>query len=455
MQLKKYIGEKWLYKKTFRIAVPLSIQSFLASAMGIVDTMMVSAIGMVAAVGTAEQISFLSNMVVYGAVSGTGIFASQFFGSKDYKNLKKTFGFSLIISLINALFWFGLAHFFSKEVLQFYMNDDSVVLYAMQYLNIAKYAMVLASLNFSFSFIFRIVHKAKIALSINSVGMMINVFLNALLIFGYGAIPPMGVQGAAIATVLAQLVKLIIYIAYSKKTNQVFFGTWKEMFALNKSFMTPMIYKMLPLLVNEAMYGFGMSMFVKFFGQLGKESMEAYYVGNQIYNIFIFLVYGYGGAIAVLLGARLGAGKVEEAKEESNYYLGLSVVMAFAIVGSMLIFAKPLVYAFNIENSQVIMLATQIVMVLAIKAAFRLFNFVSFSILRSGGDTKVIQFLDSGLIWLVGLPVTYVCINILGIQNIVVVLLIIQIEQLIRCVGGVGRVLSGKWAKNITFLVES
>ncbi len=436
------------YKKTLKIAVPLSLQSFLSSAMGIVDTMMVSTIGMVTAVGTADQIQFLCHMVMYGVASGTGIFASQFYGAEDHRNLKRAFGLSFLLSFLNAIFWFLMIQFFAFQLLYFYLPNPEVIQYSLQYLNIIKYSMIFSSMSFAFSFIYRSVYQPKVAVTINFISMILNIVLNFILI------PLIGIQGAALATLIAQIIRFIIYIIFSKRTNQPFIGTFKEMFSFDKEFIFPIVKKTIPLLVNETLFGFGMTMFAKYFGMLGKESMDAYYVGNQIYNIFLFAVYGFGGAISVLVGTRLGEGKIEQAKEDVREYLKLSFIMAISIVVLMLLFAKPMVQLFSIKDPAIFIVATQVVSVLSIKSALRLFNFVSFSVLRAGGDTKMIQFLDSGLLWLVGIPLIYVCVKVLGITNIITVLIVIQLEQLIRMIGALSRVLSGKWAKNVTNLVE-
>ncbi len=446
MTTKEY--KKNFYQKTLKLALPLSLQSFLSSAMGIVDMMMVSAIGMVTAVGTADQIQFLCQIVMYGVASGTGIFASQFYGAGDNRNLKRAFGLSVALAFLNAVFWFLITHFFARELLYFYLPDNEVIYYSVKYLNIIKYSMLLSSVSFAFSFIYRSIHLPKVAVTINSISMILNVIFNLILI------PLMGIEGAALATLGAQIIRFIIYVVFSKSTNQPFIGTMKEMFSFDKEFIFPIIQKTLPLLLNETLFGFGMTMFAKLFGMLGKESMDAYYVGNQIYNMFLFAVYGFGGAISVLVGSRLGEGKVEQAKMDVREYLKLSLMMSIIIVGLMILFAKPMIQLFNINDPSTFLLATQVVSILSIKSALRLFNFVSFSILRAGGDTKMIQFLDSGLVWLVGIPLVYICVNLLGITSLITVLVIVQLEQVIRMIGALSRVIGGKWAKNVTGLVE-
>lgn len=450
----KYVGPMSFYKKTARIAIPLSLQQLLSSAMGIVDTLMVSWIGMVTAVGTAAQIDTLCSMIAYGAIGGIAMFSSQFYGAKDYKNLKRSFGLSIILAFINAMFWLSIATFFGKQILTFYMPDQEIVFYGMKYLDIAKFGLVMGSLNFAFSFMHRSIQNAKVSLCVSSITMLANVALNSCLIFGLGFFPKMGVEGAALGTLIAQSLGFVIFVIHAKVTKQPFIGTFKEMFSLNAEFVKPILRKILPLLFNETLFGLGSTLFIKAFGQLGKDSMDAYYVGNQIYNVFLFIVYGYGGAISVLLGIKLGSGNIKDAIDEAHYHLGLSFILSIVLVVGMIAFSAPMVSLFSLSDPVVYILSIQIVWVLSVKVSMRLFNFVIFSILRAGGDSKIIQILDSGVLWLIGLPCAFICVNILGLKSIVLVLLITQLEQLVRLLFGLIRVKGGLWAKDITVLVE-
>lgn len=181
--------------------------------------------------------------------------------------------------------------------------------------------------------------------------------------------------------------------------------------------------------------------------------MDAYYVANQIFNVFLFIVYGYGSAVQVLLGSRLGKGQIEQAKQECAYHLGMSFILAIILVFGIIVFAPYMVDIFALSDMYVYDLAIKMMYVFAIKISMRLFNFIIFSILRSGGDTKIIQFLDSGLLYIVGLTLAFGCVNILHINDIVLVLLITQLEQLVRMIFGLKRVSANIWAKDLTTTV--
>lgn len=453
--LSRYFGDKAFYQRTFQIALPLSLQQLLSSCMGIIDTIMVSWIGMVTAVGTATQIDVLQSLVSYGISSGVSMFSAQFYGAKQYGHLKKTFGLGMLLSLMNSLFWLLLALFFGREILQFYLNDPTILEYSMQYLEIVMFSMIPFAINNTYGSLYRSTHQAGFTLKMSILGAFSNITLNALFIFGFAFIPAMGVRGAAWGTLITQTILSIVYIFHSLKTKQCFMGSIQEMFHFKWDFVKPILSKMFPLLINETLFGFGSTLFIKAFGMLGTQSMDAYYVANQILNCFLFVVYGYGSAISVLIGTRLGQGRIELAKQEQNYYIGMSAVLSVLLVILMIVFAGPMVTLFGLTDGVVFQLAKLLVYVFAVKISMRLFNYMIFSTLRAGGDAKIIQFLDSGIMYLVGLPLTFGCVYLLHMNNIVLVLLIAQAEQLVRMVFGLQRLSKGFWAKDLTKLVEA
>ncbi len=455
MNVKKYIGTKDFYKTTARIAVPLALQSALMSCQSMIDTLMVSWIGKVSAVGTAAQIDTLASMISYGCIGGISMFASQFYGADDAKNLKRCTGLGLILVMCNASLWIFAATFFGREILFFYMKDPAVVADGLLYLNISRFTLLASGLSFIISNMFRSTGQPRIALRISILTTVCNLTLNRLLIFGLGPVPAMGIEGAALATLAAQCIGAGTLITYAILTKQKFIGRLSEMFALNLDFIRPIFARILPLILNETLFGFGQTLFVKAFGYLGKEQMDAYYVGNQIFNLMTFIIYGYGNAVQILLGQKLGRGMIEEAKEECDTHIGLAFILSCILVIVLVLFAKPMVALFALTDPATETLAVTIVRVFAVKASMRLYNFMIFCILRSGGDARVIQFLDSGMEWLVGLPCAFICVLVFRMDNIALVLLITQLEQLVRLVLGMKRVRSYKWANDLTKLVSA
>ncbi len=387
--MNKYIASRDFYKQTAAIAIPLAIQSMLSSCMSIVDTMMVSWIGMVSPVGTASQVGLMSVIIAFGVISGTGIFSSQFFGAKDYGSFKKSFGLSLVLTSISAMFFFFLCLFFSEELIRFYMDDPTVLEYGTQYLDILKYSFVPTALTFAFTFAYRSTHNTKVPLFISTIAMATNMILNYCLIFGVAFFPEMGVRGAAIATVIAQWTGLAGLAIHAIRTKQPFIGTFTEMFKISRDFARPILKKTAFLVINEGFFTFGTTLFIKAFSELGTASMDAYYVGSKISEIFTFVVNGISSATAVIIGSSLGRKDIDEARRQGDYFLFMAGVLACIFAVVIFTMAKPLVFIFGIEDPVIFNNSVLIVRVFALKIALRLFTVIIFSSLRAGGDSLI------------------------------------------------------------------
>jgi putative MATE family efflux protein len=380
------------------------------------------------------------------------MFASQFYGARDKENLKRCLGLSLVLVISNAMFWILMATFFGRWILSFYMNDPVIVENGLKYLNISRWSLLFGAVSFAFSNMYRSTQQPGIALRISVFSGLCNVLFNWLLIYGIWIFPEMGVRGAALGTVLAQIISASTLISHSLLTKQEFMGTPAELFSLNRRFVSPIIRRILPLIVNESTFGIGQTLFIKAFGVLGKNQMDAYYAGNQIFNLMTFVIYGYGSSVQILLGSELGRGEIEQARKECDYHIGLATVLSACLVTVLLLFAGPMVSLFRLEP-EIARLAVLIVYVFAVKASMRLYNFMIFCILRAGGDSRVIALLDSGLEWLVGLPCAFFCVHVLHMESIALVLLITQLEQLVRLIFGMKRIRSYRWARDLTKLV--
>lgn len=443
--LLNYIGDKEFYLKTFRVTFPLAMTMLLTSCMSIIDSIMVSSIGMVTAVGNATQIITLSNGITWGITSGIAIFAAQFYGAKQFDKMGKTLGLSIILSLINALIWISVSYLFPDQILLFYLDDFEVLEYSRRYLQIVVLAEIPLALNNSIGIMYRSEHNTKLTFIISLFGAIFNIFFNYLFIF----VLDIGVEGAALGTLIAQSLVFLIYVFYIIKDKPSFI-LGVENFKLPLSFVKPIFARIIPLIINETLFGFGMTLFVKAFGLLGTQSMDAYYVANQIFNLFLFLVHGYGSAVSILIGTRLGQGRIELAKQEAKYQLGLGAMLAVGLIIFIIIFKAPLLGLYNVQDMNTFIVCEGLLSVFAFKVFMRMFNFLMFSTLKAGGDAGILNFLDSGIMYLVGIPIAFISILVFKIDSIVLVLLLCQIEQVVRFILTYRRYRTGTWANDLT-----
>lgn len=448
--ISRYIGPKKFYQKVAVIALPVAIQQLLNSAMGIVDSVMVSQIGQVTAVGNAAQIESIIITICFGAATGAGIYVAQFFGAKDVKNQKRAFGLGLVLCLLISILGVIISFFFGKTILGFFINDPIVVEASWSYLQIALLSYIPSGLTLMFSYAYRSIQKTFVPMVIGMIAMLLNIGINYTLIFGRFGFPRLGIVGAAIGTVVAQSTSILIHIIYAKVTKQSFFGTIKQLFHFDKHLFDSVLRKTIPFIINEFFFAIGGMMYIRAFGQLGTQAMDSYYVGNQISNVFFFVVIGVGNACSSILGESLGKGDMQEAKQKGDYFVGMGVIVSLIASIVILLSAEYLVAIFNLQDAAVVRNSVIIVQTFSIRIALRMFNTIVFSSLRAGGDSKFITFLDAGIMWLVGIPLSFLLVNGFQLDNIAIVFLIVQLEQVVRSIFGMKRYYGGQWLQNLT-----
>ena len=447
----RYLAPRAFYKKIANIALPLAAQQILNQGAGFVDTIMVSHVGGVGAVAVATQLDNLLGTVAFGINSGINIYSAQFFGARDWKSLKKCFGFQLLMNFLNFLIFFSVAQLFGQGILHFYSSGNHAIIgLAWQYLRITCCGYIFNSIISAFTFMYRAIHKTKVPMYIGFGINIINATLNFLLIFGHLGLPRMGVAGAALATVIANGCGAVAHVTYAIVTRQPFLGTFKELTDWDFLFLMPIVRRMIPLIANEALFGLGNTMFVKAYGLLGGSALEIYKIGNTVGSFFYIAVMGMNNAVGLLVGEQLGKKDLEGARSTVRYLFPLSGALAVLVATLIALLASPLVMLFGLEDPAVAAASVTMVRLFSIRIACRLFNVIFMSTLRAGGDSLFLMFLDCGVLWLVGVPLAFSGVYLLGIQTIAGLFALLQCEQLVRMGIGFARYKQGKWCRNLT-----
>lgn len=444
--LAKYIGDKSFYSRASRQIIPIIIQSFITSLSGFIDTIMASYFDGVSAVGTALQIDSIMQGITFGIAAGINIFVVQYYGAKDMNKMKQSFFFSLIMVSLNSIFWIFLSLFLNVRLLGLFIEDKGVVVASFSYLRFSCFSFIFTSLIMSFSFAYHSVQKTVVTFFIGSFTLVIHVIANYFLMF----ICDMGIAGAGLSMVVTQIASFLIYIIYSIKTKQPFIASPSIIFTLKWSFMKNLLVKTLPLIFNETFFSLGNSLFIIAYGTLGKNVMDCYYIGNQVVNIAYTVVNGISDGATTLIGYELGRKNFEYVEKEVNYFFGLTGAMSVITIIFLTVMSPTIVSLFSVKSISAYNLSVSIIRVLSLRVAFRLFNVIIFAALRSGGDSKFLALLDSGILWIVGVGSTYLMIYLIGITDIVLVILISQLEQFIRLVIGLLRIKSKKWLHSLT-----
>lgn len=448
--IKQYLAPARFYKQIALIGLPIMLQQVLNSIMGIVDSIMVASIRYgVSAVGNATQVENLMMTITFGAASGASIFIAQFFGAKDYQNQKLSFLIGVVLSLFIACTMLIIATVIPYPLMSFFIDEPAVIENSVVYLRIVKWSYIPFVITMMFSFAYRSTQNTLVPLCIGVISMIANVSLNAILIFGLLGFPALGIVGAGIATLSAHTLGAVIHIVYALSSRQPFFGFDKHHFKRESILIKHVTSKATPLMFNELFFGLGMIVFIRFYGFFGAESLENYYIAHQLSMFFFFASLGVNAASSAILGATLGKGNLIEAKQTMKYFYFVGVLLA-SILSVLILVLAPLLVSFYGEGVTNPALAITILRVLSLRLSLRIFNVMIFAALRAGGDAKFLAWLDAGLVWGIGVPLTAFLVFVVRIESLALLLLLVQIEQIVRVVIGLVRVSQGKWLMNLT-----
>ena len=449
-QLRRLIAPPIFYKKAAKIALPICLQQMLNHGANFVDTLMVSHIGYVSAITIASELNNLMFLFGFGINSAISIYAAQFYGTRDWKNMKRAFGLFIVLNLIAASLFFVIAQAGNTRLLSFYSKDTVLVEQAWEYLSVCSIAFFFTSLTNAFSFMYRCIQKATVPMLIGFGVNIVNASLNYVMIFGKLGLPAMGARGAAIATVIATGLGLLAHIIYAIATKQPYLGKLREMLDWPSHFLVPMLRRMLPVMGNEMIFGLGDTMYIKAYGLLGSTALECYKVGYSISMIPYVVTLGIGNACAMIVGENLGRKDLQGAKNTIRYLLPLSGLAAISLSFILMLVSRPAVGLFALSSESLRESTVLMTRLFALRIATRLFNIIFLCAIRAGGDSMFLMFLDCGLVWLVGLPIAYGSILLLGITALPWVYVLVQIEQIVRLLLGIWRYRSGTWLRNLT-----
>lgn len=447
--------DKEYFSNIFRIGFPIFIQQLAFSGLNMLGVLFVSQKGeaSVAAVGLAGQLAFLLNLVHFGVISGAAMFTAQFWGKGDIPNLRRVLGLCLILALSFSLIFLALSQFFPEQVLRIYSEDEEVIALGTDYIRTFSWTFLFFAITFSFAMVMRSTGNVKIPTTISVISLSISTFLSYTLIFGHFGFPELGIRGVAVAAVIARCFECIALITILYATKSPVAGSLKELFDFDLAFVSKVIRPMLPVILNELFWSFGITTYYVIYGRMGTESISAYNIVSSIEQVAFTLFIALSNATSVNVGNRIGAGKEDEAYLYAGRSLGLGAVGG-VLAALLLQLAKPIILSWYNVSPTVLQNVSHILNIVCIFMWVRINNMtIVVGVLRAGGDTKFSMFLDGIIIWLVGVPLAAMGAFLWELP-VQFVYLCAMSEEVTKWILGIRRFLSRKWINNLASHVE-
>lgn len=457
-EMKKFFGNKAFYKMLLLIAIPMIVQNGITNLVNMLDNMMVGQLGteLMSGVAISNQLIFVFNLTIFGAVAGAGIFGAQFHGSGNTEGVRNTFRFKIVICMIVAVIFIGIFIIFDSQLISLYLHqsDDGsnlalTLAEGRKYLRIMLIGLLPFALNTAYVGTLRETGETVLPMKAGITAVLVNLVFNWLLIFGNLGFPKLGVEGAALATVLSRFVETAIVVSWThrhKEKNKVAVGVYKG-FSIPKDLVAKIIIRGWPLLLNEFLFSVGMTMLTQCYSMRGLSVMAAFNISSTLTNLFRIVMFASGNTVAIIIGNLLGAGKMEEA-HDTNTKLITAAVLLHVIIGLILFAIAPLFPRLYNTTNDVRAIAASFLMVAAWSLPIKAFNNCCYFTLRAGGKAFITFLFDSVFIWVVLIPPVY-CLARFTSVTAPQMFAIVQALELIKAIFGFTLVKKGTWLNNL------
>lgn len=449
-RFKKFIANKAFYKNALTLAIPLMVQQLVTSSVNLVDNLMIGQLGDAALGGVAASNRFfiIGLFSVFGVLAAASVFIAQYFGAKDADNMKEAFRFSIITSLGISLLFFVVATFYPTIVLGFFTNDGSIIEAGIKYMTIVGIAVIPQALSAAMAGAMRSVGETKIPLYIGIVAVITNAILNYGLIFGHFGLPQLGIEGAAIATVTARVVEMLLLLLVMKNRHFHFTTRLIDLFVVSKQNIKKISLKALPLMTNELFWSFGMATLFKFYATRGKEVISGISIAGTTSDLFFVLFGGMAVATTILISQPLGANDIDQARRNGYYMLGFSTSLAllFGIAMFATSFIVPSFYNVSAQSQHI---ASTMLRIQSFMFWIYMGTAQCYFILRAGGDMKSTLVMDAGFMWLVNIPIVGLFTYLTGF-NIFALYIIGQSTDFVKLNLAYRLIKRERWLVNLT-----
>ncbi len=456
----RYIGDRAFYRRVFSVAVPIIVQNGITNFVSLLDNIMVGQVGTIpmSGVSIVNGLIFVFNLCVFGASSGAGIFTAQFHGSRDTEGIRHTFRFKLLICTAISLLGIGIFLARDEWLIGLYLTGEgdgatakAVLAEGVNYLHMMLWGFLPFALANAYSSTLKECGNTFVPMAAGISAVFVNLVLNYILIFGHFGAPAMGVEGAALATVLSRYVELAIILIWThqnREKNPFILGAYRS-FRIPQKLLKSIAIKGMPLLVNEALWSSGMAIMNQCYSTCGLDVVPAMNISSTIFNLASVVFLSMGNAVGILMGQMLGAGHSEgEVRDANRKLLAVSTASGVILGGLMACISGLFPQIYNTTDT-VRQLAAWLICINALAMPFHSYTNATYFTLRSGGQTMVTFLFDSCFVWTVCVPLAY-CLSRFTNLPIIPLFVICQGTELVKCALGAYMIKQGKWIQNLT-----
>lgn len=382
------------------------------------------------AVSLASQVTFVENLFLAAMTIGLSMLAAQYWGKNDRTSVEKIFAYVMKITAVVSFSFFIVSLLIPNLLMLLFTNDKDLIEGGTVYLKTVSISFFRTGISQIYLCILKNSGKAVKAGIISSVSVIINIFLNAVFIFGLFGMPKLEIAGAALATVISRLIEIIWCVSGSVKKDSVHL---KLIYVIHNDVpLKKDFWKYtLPVLGNEIVWGVGFTMYSVIMGHLGTDAVAANSIANIIKNLIVCFCIGISTGGGIIIGNELGAGRLDTAKEYGRKLCRLSVILGI-ISGIVMFMLSPLILKLsNLSDTANHYLKWMIVMCSVYMVGKSVNTATIGGIFCAGGDSKFGFICDCITMWCITVPLGFIAAFALKLP-VFAVYLIINLDEMVK-----------------------
>lgn len=450
----KRLASAGLLRQVLAIAVPVALQNVVTVGVGMADTVMLGALGeaSLSASSLANQMFFVFTLVCFGLGGGSNVMAAQYWGKGDTASIKKVLAYSYRVVLAIALAGAAVSFFAPAWVMRLFTTDSKVIELGAGYLRIISVSFCFFGISSVTGNVLRAVHSVRISLAASIVSMVVNIALNWVFIFGKLGAPAMGVRGAALATTVARICEFAIIIGYMRLRESKLKLRLAQLLHTDRSLLRGYLSNCIPVMCNELLWSLGASMLTVVVGRMGVEFVSANGVFNVCSQLTGVMAMGVSSAAAVLVGNTVGGAQFELLPRMVRTLQWIGAACG-AVSMVLILLLRPLMpYIYTNFSPLTLSYLYRLMTIGALMEIFNALDFVNLvGILRGGGDARFVLFNDICFLWLLAVPLGFLC-GLVWKLPVPLVFVVLRCDLLIKLPVSEWRIRSKRWIKDVTAL---
>lgn len=446
-----FVRDRLFYKNVVALAIPVVLQSLITIGVNMMDTLMLGSFGEMQLSGSSLANEFINifQFMCMGMGYGAAVLTAQYWGAGNITAFKKVVTIMLRLCLAVG-FLFSLVTLAVPEgIMGIYTNDPGIINKGTLYFRISAFAYIPTGLSLTLTAILRSVRQVNLPLITSIVAFFVNIFFNWIFIFGKLGAPRMEIAGAALGTLIARLVEMGINAGYFLFIDKKIGYRLKDIFMKCSDHLKLYVTYCIPVLISDTLLSLGNNAVSVIMGHIGASFVAANAIVAQVVRMSTVFNQGLSNASSVMTGNTLGEGNTKKAYRQGITFLALSVIIGVAAGGVILAICPLVVGGFNItEETRAI--ADQLMAAVAIMVIFQTTQSVlTKGVLRGGGDTRFLMVADILFLWLVSIPLGYLCGLVLHLPAFWIYVSL-KTDWIIKSGWCSVRLVRGKWVKRVT-----